>query len=150
MPRWFNLNGPTDLLKKLRHDCARVEKDPADSCAAFDFFVTAFHLLDWTYPGDKNAAARRSELAATPLLRISQHIANGVKHLHLDDPRLNSVAGTATVGVFDKTFDRTFDRSRLILQLDGVAAQSYGPTVSVAKLAPEIVVWWERKLSSNC
>ena len=40
---FFALGTPADLLKKLRHDF---------SYAAFDFFVTAEHLLDWKYPDD--------------------------------------------------------------------------------------------------
>jgi len=144
---WLGLSTPKDLLKKLRKDCGRVRDEPLDAYSTFDFFVTAFHLLDWLYPGNENKAHRRQIIEASPLLAICQHVANGLKHLRLNDSSLKSVAGTGTAGTFDKTFDRTFDRTRLVLHLDGEAAAKFGSTVDVSKLAPKIVDWWEQELS---
>ncbi len=48
---WFELRTPADLLAKLKADGERLRAEPADSHAAFDFFVTAWHLADWVYPG---------------------------------------------------------------------------------------------------
>jgi hypothetical protein len=45
----FALRTAKDLFGKLEHDLVRVKKNPADSYAAFDFFVTAFHLKEWKY-----------------------------------------------------------------------------------------------------
>jgi hypothetical protein len=49
MPRFTGfaeLQTPCDLLRKLQHDISRMAADSGDSYAAFDFFVTAEHLLD--------------------------------------------------------------------------------------------------------
>jgi hypothetical protein len=39
------LKTPQDLLDKLSHNLARMRHDLTDSYAAFDFFVTAEHIL---------------------------------------------------------------------------------------------------------
>ena len=46
----FNLASAPDLLKKLEADYKRVTCDPLNSYAAYDFVVTAWHLLEWQYP----------------------------------------------------------------------------------------------------
>ena len=46
---FFELQTAQDLLRKLRHDSQRVKQSPMDSYAAFDFFVTAHHMLEWRY-----------------------------------------------------------------------------------------------------
>jgi hypothetical protein len=48
-----------DLLVKMQYDLSRMEQEPADPYPAFDFFVTAEHLLDWLWPGE-----RRSEITS--------------------------------------------------------------------------------------
>jgi len=81
----FRLQTPPDLLSKLRHDFGRLEKDPLDEYAAFDFFVTAYHLLDWIYPDAEdvhNRDIRRQVEQDNALLQVCSHIANGSKHLH--------------------------------------------------------------------
>jgi hypothetical protein len=37
---------PRDLVKKLQFDLKRVLESPQDQYAAFDFFVTAEHIVD--------------------------------------------------------------------------------------------------------
>ena len=43
---FFSLKTPHDLLTKLEADRDRIEADPLDVYAAFDFCVTAWHLVD--------------------------------------------------------------------------------------------------------
>src|SRR5688572_9588972 len=83
-PRGFaTLQTPKDLIAKLRHDLRRMESDPDDVYAAFDFFVTAEHILDWLYPDAPDASQKRKREKArssTRLLQITSHIASGAKH----------------------------------------------------------------------
>lgn len=72
------LKVPSDLLHKLRHDLERMKGLPQDQYAAFDFFVTAEHIVDWLHPNSK--ADREALRSSTALLRITSHIANGAKH----------------------------------------------------------------------
>jgi hypothetical protein len=79
-------------------------------------------------------------------LGICEHVANGVKHLKLDNPKLKSVAETGVTGTFDHTFSPVFDITRLTLTLDGAARTEFGETVSVYELAPKAVQFWEREI----
>jgi hypothetical protein len=139
-------------LEKLRHDHRRVQKDSADPYAAFDFFVTAWHLLDWVYPGGRghqNSKLRIRIKDSSPLLAVCEHVANGVKHFELDNPHLQSVDGTGLEGKFDETFDDFFDRVRLVVDLKGDAAAKFGTRVEVAKLASDVLQWWEQHLGAK-
>ncbi|MGQ3685240.1 MAG: hypothetical protein ACUBOA_09600 [Candidatus Loosdrechtia sp.] len=57
------LKVPRDLLNKLEHDIKRMENSPQDQYAAFDFFVTAEHLVDWVHPDNKD---KRTQLRSSP------------------------------------------------------------------------------------
>jgi hypothetical protein len=82
-------------VKKLQHDLERMTKSPQDQYAAFDFFVTAEHILDWIYPDDK--AAQKFLRSSNPLLRITSHLANGSKHFQAKAARHQSVKGTEKI-----------------------------------------------------
>ncbi|MGE0290603.1 MAG: hypothetical protein AB7I42_30020 [Bradyrhizobium sp.] len=85
------LQKPEDLVRKLEHDLGRVRNSPQDQYAAFDFFVTAEHIIDWLHPDDR--AAREATRASSPLLRITSHIANGAKHFEAKNKHHRSVSG---------------------------------------------------------
>ena len=72
------LRHPADLYAKLHHDVGRMIEDPGGEYAAFDFFVTAEHIVDWLHPTSKQKqkALRNSD----PLLELVSHLANGAKH----------------------------------------------------------------------
>lgn len=85
------LKNPNDLLVKLSHDFKRMEESPQDQYAAFDFFVTAEHIVDWISP-DKRA--KREEIrSSSAILRITSHIANGAKHFEAKAKHHQSVTG---------------------------------------------------------
>ena len=76
-------------MKKLEYDLDRVLKSPQDQYAAFDFFVTAEHIVDWIHPDDRKA--RESVRSGSSLL-ITSHLANGVKHFEVKAVHHQSVA----------------------------------------------------------
>ena len=58
-----------------------MESDPTDAYAAFDFFVTAEHLLDWLHPDSANGKADREKLRNQyEILQTVSHLACGAKH----------------------------------------------------------------------
>lgn len=82
---------PIDLVRKLEYDFERINHSPQDQHAAFDFFVTAEHIIDWLYPDSKKC---REELrSSSALLRITSHIANGAKHFEAKARHHKSVVG---------------------------------------------------------
>ena len=87
------LKKPNDLLEKLSHDFKRMEESPQAQYAALDFFVTAEHLVDWIYPGKENRDKREEVRSSSAILRITSHIANGIKHFEAKAKHHQSVAG---------------------------------------------------------
>jgi hypothetical protein len=51
---FFDLKTAADLRAKLRRDIEKLRAEPTNPDAAFNFFVTALHMLDWIYPKNAN------------------------------------------------------------------------------------------------
>ena len=144
--RFFHLRYPQDLLGKLRRDYQRVLADPSDSCAAFDFFVTANHLPDWVWPSDRRAqrALRRTE----PIPRVCEHLADGAKHFLLERDHtgvLELLPEHGGVGL-DRVDDSCSPPLGLVVRLDQEEARAVGSEmVAVATLAAAVLKYWERR-----
>jgi hypothetical protein len=82
---FFELRTPHDLLKKMQRDHSRLEANSLDAYAAFDFFVTANHLVDWVWPSATRQQLRDNR-EDVPLLRVCEHLADGAKHFLLTRP----------------------------------------------------------------
>ncbi len=149
-----NLQTPLDLLRKLRHDLERMKADPLDTYAAFDFFVTAEHLVDWTIPDqrDKNRGGDRKALRASePLLQVTSHIASGAKHFRATAAHHDSVdhADVRPQGAFDpRAFSpcafspSAFSMTGLHIKLeDGTLWHAYD-------LADQVLAYWVRSLGA--
>ena len=134
----FDLRSPRDLLAKLHHDLRRLEAEPLDQYAAFDFFVTAWHMLDWIDPGeDQTAKDRRKAIRdRSVILKVCDHLASGSKHFQATAKRHDSVKATEHHrGAFSSGFSRGFDTSMLCVHLEGQAAVALGAMVEVVDLA---------------
>jgi hypothetical protein len=143
---FFELQKPVDLLAKLRHDYRRLQSSPTDTYAAFDFFVTGYHMLDWLYPNDKNKKRRREEEKASILLQVCSHIANGIKHFQATRKNHRSVADLMVQeGAFqrDAFQANAFQVEALIIKLDGQAAVQFGAEVECLALATQVLQHWE-------
>ena len=149
------MTSPADLLVKMQHDLSRMEQELANSYPAFDFFITAEHLLDWLYPGDtwsKNGKIRAQKRQGEPLLRVTSHLANGAKHFQVTDKRHKSVDSLQVhEGAFDpKTFDpNAFDTERLIIELQGDEANAFGQQISAIDLARRVLAYWQQQLANS-
>src|SRR5450756_827738 len=101
------LQAPPDLLRKLRHDYLRIKGDPSVEYAAFDFFVTSEHIIDWLLPGNVNRDKRERLRASDPLLEITWDIASGAKHFVVEARGHESVShADVTPAAFDpEAFD---------------------------------------------
>ena len=141
---FFPLQKSGDLLAKLRHDYQRLQSSPTDTYAAFDFFVTGHHMLDWLYPYDEKR--REQEEKESILLQVCSHIANGAKHFHATAKKHQSVADErAQEGPFqrDAFQANAFQVEALIFQLDGQAAVQFGSEVECLALATQVLQYWE-------
>jgi hypothetical protein len=141
---FFDLQTPQDLLQKLRRDFGRLKESPVDSYAAFDFFVTAYHMLEWRYR-DRNKPDERTQTYKKKenwFLPVCRQLANGAKHFQASG---GSVKDTNVHdGAFDEAFDsHAFDVSELRVELDWEAAREFGPSIGVLKLAEKVLHFWE-------
>lgn len=147
---FFELQTSQDLLEKLRRDFHKLREAPLDSDAAFNFFVTAEHMLDWIYPKRSGKKQRETERRSSILLKVISHLANGAKHFEVEASHHESVRETQRSGLrmFMPRMFRTrllshLSRSFLVVTLDGQAAREYGPKIRLQDLAEKVIAYWE-------
>ena len=152
MKGFFTLKTTSDLLAKLEVDFERVKADPPDCYAAFDFCVTAWHLVDWKYPNKKDPA-RLAFLKRLPVLRVCEHLAVGAKHFEPNPKRHTSVAETEDTGFWARGFwapgfwKAGIWAGSLLVHLDGEAKVALGDKIELPALAELIVSTWRIELS---
>jgi hypothetical protein len=93
----FGLDRPEQLLKKLEYDFQRLRHDQGRETmlyTAFDFFVTAYSLVDWV---KKRGALTQTEvdaLYAPVLIKLCGDLANGGKHFQLREDKTKTTVTT--------------------------------------------------------
>jgi hypothetical protein len=153
----FELTTPNDLLKKLRYEYEHFLQEPMNAYTAFNFFVTAEHLLDWVYPGRANKSQREQIRESSIALQICAHIANGAKHFQVEDKHHQSVSETMQTGAMysgalfrGKLFaGRLFPKAALVVHLKGDAEQSLGTSITALALAAMVLEYWEKQLAAT-
>jgi len=140
----------THLLQKLRHDLERMKTSPKDQYAAFDFFVTAEHIIDWTHPDSK--PDREALRLNVSLLRITSHIANGAKHFEVKANRHESISaitkerlvevGCVEEGCFEEPL-------RIHLTSEEAKALNTPITIDAISLASLVLEYWSENLGSK-
>ena len=134
---------PADLVRKLEHDFRRLQGNPRDTYAAFDFFVTAEHIPDWM----RNIPVKRE----IPLLRVVSHLAAGAKHFIPQDKRHQSVRAVEVEGgafQADAFQADAFDVGSLVVQLQGDEAALFGTEVGVLQLAELVLQYWREQVGA--
>ena len=136
------LQVPRDLVNKLEYDLERVLKSPQDQYAAFDFFVTAEHIVDWIHPNDKKA--RYKIRYNSSLLKITSHIANGVKHFEATAPHHQSVKTVEKTRYAETGYvEEGYFEDHLIVHLTEEEKSSFGQrSIKVADLAKQVYDYW--------
>lgn len=145
----FKLNDVSDLLIKLRSEFELLKKEPVNAYTAWNFFVTAEHLLDWLYPGLAGREQRERERKDEVLLQICSHIATGAKHFIPEAKHHQSVADTGSTGYFPtgwfakNYFPDGYNPGVLYVRLEGDARGKLGKHISVVELADKVLAYWE-------
>ncbi len=133
---------PKDLLAKLQFDFERINVNPLDVYAAFDFFVTADHIPDWI----KNKSIKRKY----SLLKIVSHIGNGAKQFKTTNPMHESVNNVhVSNGAFqaDAFQPNAFDIGDLVVELKDDDAEQFGSEISVKRLAQMVIEFWVDRIT---
>ena len=140
------LRTPCDLVHKLEHDFKRLKSIPQDQYAAFDFFITAEHIVDWIYPTDR--PARKKLRLSSPLLQITSHIANGAKHFEATAKQHKSVINIEKYRVLEPgCVEEGIFEEPLIVYLSPKEEEFIGKAnIEVVKLAKLILDYWTENI----
>lgn len=137
------LKKPSDLVKKLEFDFKRLNEIAHDQYVAFDFFVTAEHIIDWIHPADK--AARKAMRSSSPLLKIVSHIANGAKHFEATALHHQSIDDVENDRYVEAGYveDGYFEES-IVVRLTSKEAVAFGKSeINVIDLAGQVLTYWK-------
>ena len=149
MKGFGQLDNPRHLLAKLTHDYARMMAGPGDQYAAFDFFVTAEHMVDWVAPGYARQQERSAMRNANPLLQVVSHIASGSKHFVAEHARHHHVQHVDAAPSLVEPGDAMLVPASLYVTLEGEAARIFGPEIAVMQLAEQVLSFWEKFVESE-
>ena len=156
MEGWFDLRTVHDLLRKLERDFEKLKEHPHDVDLAFNFFVTAEHLLDWQNPGRERSPQRAEARQEDVLLQITSHLASGAKHFKVEAEHHGSVkdadrsGGYWSKGYWTQGYwPPGYWGDELYVELDGEAATQIGSRVGVLDLAKRVLRNWQGRLGST-
>lgn len=144
----FDLLTANDLCAKLEHDYARVTENPADVFAAFDFIMTAWHLLEWRFPGDANRTKRDTLCDQYPILALCEHLAVGGKHFEPTHKKHQSVQGSHRDSSWARgswapgLWAKGVWKDDLVIKLSGPAKAAFGDQLTIAQLAEFVMEFW--------
>ena len=140
------LQTPADLLQKLVHDLARMTADPEDEYAAFDFFLTAEHMVDWIHPDSRR---EREQLRSSKVvLQVTSHVASGAKHFRATALQHRSVESVKRSGYVEPGYVESgyFLEPVAIYLSPAEAAYFGGKEIEAVALGQKIVEYWRAKL----
>jgi len=134
----FQLYTAADLFKKLQWEFSSLKQDPANAFVAFNFFVTAEHLVDWV---NEEAGKKHVVRHGDALLEAISHIANAGKHFRLQDARHVSVASPHGLE-FSLQAPNTGPHLFVTVELQGEARRRLGERVRAVDLADNAMQFW--------
>jgi hypothetical protein len=151
-PGIFTLKNTQELYGKLEHDFKQMCKDTADDYACFNFFVTAHHLAEWHFTGDKKKANEFRK--HNDVLRICADLANSAKHF-ASTRGYDSIAATNTTAVtsithIDLKSSSTDSEGRphgFFVNPGPNEVPKLGTSISVVDLAGQILALWKKELN---
>jgi hypothetical protein len=138
------LKTAADLLHKLERDYARLQQDPDNVDAAYNFFVTAENLPEWV----KDKAFKHKIQQQETLLTICNELATGAKHFTSGKQRPAVAAATRYGYVEEGYVEPGYVRDQLIVYLNpDQAAQLGHEAIDVRDLASQVPVFWQQYVS---
>lgn len=142
------LKNAVDLVRKLEFDLERMKNDMRDQYAAYDFFVTAEHIVDWVCPN--NRSAQKHLRGSSVLLQVASHIANGAKHFQTQDSRHKSVSGVKKQRYVEEGYvEEGYFEDPIIVSLAQNEAVIIGcEEISAIVLAEKLLEYW--KSNTGC
>ena len=145
---FVELRNVKDYWKKLLFDFDHLRENEEHTYTAFNFFVTAYHLIDWIFEGQKSE--ERTELHQKPLMKLCSHIANGAKHFHIDSKRHKSVKKIEKDRYVEEGYvEEGYFEEPIIIYLSEPLKSKFGESISVVDLAEQIIDFWKNELTGR-
>lgn len=142
----FDLLSAEDLCAKLEHDFKRVRESPSDVYAAFDFVITAWHLLEWRYPGDE--AQQKEVRQQYPIVELCEHLAVRSKHYQPTQKRHRTARASRRDSVWKRgvwapgAWAPGFWKDELMIELAGAAQVEFGDEMPFSRFAKLVMDFW--------
>ncbi|MEM9098285.1 MAG: hypothetical protein AAGC79_07145 [Pseudomonadota bacterium] len=144
------LTSSQDLFAKQRWEHQRLETDPSNAFHGFNFFVAAWHLLEWTYP---DSPERRRQLKKeNVILQVCEHLAVGAKQFEPKDERHRSVLGSHSTDAWGGAWGISWSNvwgSRMIIKLAGEVAETFGSAIDCLELATHAFEFWKQQFENR-
>ena len=120
--------------------------DTSNEFAAFDFFVTAEHMVDWLHPSRK---LDQGQLRAAPILALVSHIANGAKHFTATAKRHRSVSSIEKDAyVAEGYVESGYFEEPIVVVLTPSEEKVFGCTrIEAVELASRVLEHWRNTLA---
>ena len=145
----FGLDTHLDLYKKLEWEFTNLKGNPNNPYLAYNFFVTAWHLLEWKYPDPGGKKSREGIRNQNPLLQICHHLAVGAKHFTISSPIHKSVLRAGKNSVWGRSWGNSWGNSwssHLEVELINDAQKLYGSRIAVVDLAQHVMDYWKNAI----
>ena len=120
----------------------------ADVFAAFDFLVTAWHLLEWKYPGSSARKQREEMCKQYPILALCEHLAVGGKHFEPTNKKLDSAGATHRDSSWKRgawtpgAWQQDAWKDDLIVELTGDVQVTFGDKFTMNEIADLVMEYW--------
>ena len=144
----FDLLTAEDLCAKLEHDYERVRANRADVFAAFDFIVTAWHLVEWRYPSDAAKTQRSDIRTQYPIVGLCEHLAVGGKHFEPTGKKHQSVKASHRNSAWKRgawapgVWAPGVWKDDLVIELAGPAKAAFGDQLTFGQFADLVMDFW--------
>jgi hypothetical protein len=151
----FGLENSNQLFEKLKWEYSLLIEDDENPYKSYNFFVTAWHLLEWQYPGKENASVRTDIKKDNVILQVCEHLAIGAKHFEPTRQNLKSVGSSGKGGVWADgvwapgTWAEGTWATWLEVKLENEAALVFGEVIKVENLAEKVMAYWEIQIDES-
>lgn len=131
---------------KLNWEYENLKSDPDNTYHAFNFAITAYHLLEWVAP--KPIGSQNPDWTIIKnnvgYLKVCEQLANGAKHFEIDKKRHSSVDSLESDGYVEDGYveDGYFEEPIVITLAD----QS---KVKILDFAQSLMIDWEKELKNR-
>jgi len=135
-----------DYWKKLNWEFEMLKNNSDNIYYAFNFVITAFHLLDWAEPQPRGTTNQNRQIIKKNIkyLKVCEQLANGAKHFEIDPKRHNSVESMKSEEyVEDGYVEEGYTEDPIIITL------SEQEKISILELANSLMLDWKNVLKTK-